>query len=67
MLAKRQSELDDKEDTMRALQERNDEVATLKIELASQIEQNQELREKIDQENREKYEYASERSGSPPG
>ena len=52
---------------MNTLRERTDELATLKIELESQIEQNQALREKIDLESREKYEYASERSGSPPG
>ena len=52
---------------MRTVQERNDQIAELKVELESQIEQKQALQDQIDQANREKYEFASERSGSPPG
>ena len=53
---------------MRTVQERNDQIAELKVELETQIEQRQALQDQIDQANREKYEFAtSERSGSPPG
>ena len=52
---------------MRTVQERNDQIAELKVELEAQIEQKQALQDQIDQANREKYEFASERSGSPPG
>ena len=52
---------------MRALQDRNDEIAALKIELENEVTEKQALQEQIDQANRDKYEYASVRSGSPPG
>ena len=67
VLDERQTQLDDKDEIMRTVQERNDQIAELKVELETQIEQRQALQDQIDQANREKYEFASERSGSPPG
>ena len=67
VLDERQAELDHKDEIMRALQDRNDEIAALKIELENEVTEKQALQEQIDQANRDKYEYASVRSGSPPG
>ena len=70
ILESKQSELDQKDELVKKVGEFNDTVDKLKVELSETKEERDRLEERIEeleQETREKYEFESQRSGTPPG
>ena len=70
ILESKQSELDQKDELVKKVGEFNETVDKLKIELSETKEERDRLEERIEeleQESREKYEFESQRSGTPPG
>ena len=70
ILESKQSELDQKDELVKKVGEFNDTVDKLKMELSETKEERDRLEERIEeleQESPEKYEFESQRSGTPPG
>ena len=62
----RQSELDNKDAMVATINERNEEIVSLKLDLEAEVGEKRALEERLENMLKEKYEFA-ERTGSPPG